>query len=440
MSGTHLHPTAGYIMNVGVQNSRGTITSDEINYLRELAKEVAEIANLPIQKKCENDWIAHNDLKPIKPLVICYPEDGWGDLIPLESLKIKDRFWANYEWYLRHLIYRHENINDDFVIKAEVICFIRNIMHYSDWGLGQDNLKISTTTTTYDWGERPLSSYNDLHKIKLPELEVFYKETEDDYTALNEVFGGILEVNKYLMSSVYGGGTYTCNQPGVAANLRGIEQILYDMYDYPDELHELLRLITKGNIDFLLDIEKNGLIRSNNSNYYIDAGGNGYTNDLPSVKYGAKLKDCWGYGVAQEYSEVSPEMHADFGIKYQKQVLSLFGLNAYGCCEPYSNKFEILDDIPNLRRVSVSPFCDFKKAADSLKQNLIYSFKPNPALLISDTPMEEIRAYLSNILKISKDCRVEIFLKDIIQLKSPFLQKRFKDVANVIKEEIDKVF
>lgn len=440
MAGTYLHPKAGYIMNVGLGSRRGTVTVEEKQYLRELAKRVAEIAALPEQEERKKLWTAHNDRQPIPPLFICYPEDGWGDLLPVGSMKVADPFWASYEWYLRHLIYRREHIHDDFVTEPEIVCFVRHTVHNADWGLGKDEMTVRPDTTSYDWGSRrPLYSYDLLPRLKLPAVEIHREETDADFSALCDVFADILPVNQYLMCTAYGGGTYTCNQPGIAANLRGIEQIMWDMYDYPDELHELLRQITKGNIDFLLDIERQGLVRSNTGNYYTDAGGNGYTSDLPAQKFPAKLKDCWGYGVAQEYSEISPEMHDEFGIQYQKQVLELFGLNAYGCCEPYTNKFGIVRDIPRLRRLSVSPFCDPEKAA-VLGRDILYSFKPNPALLVSDIPMEEVERYLEHVLTVSKGCCVEMFLKDIIHLSTPSLQHRFLELPSVIRRKIQEIY
>ena len=440
MAGTYLNATAGYIMNAGAYTKRGTITNDEKMYLRELAKKVAEIAALPVQKEREKGWTAHNDLKDKKPMSICYPEDGWGDLLPVKSVKVKDSFFANYEWYLRHLIYRHENITDDFVTKPEICAFYKFETENADWGLGEDKVTISAETTSFDWGERPLADFDNMKNLKAPVINVLREESEADFEALSEIFGDILDINRFFMNQVYGPTTLSCNQPGIAARLRGIEQIMYDMYDYPDELHYLLDFITDANFAFLKKIESEGLVRSNTDNYYTDAGGNGYTNELPKPHDGAKLMDCIGYGVAQEYSEVSPEMHDEFGIKYQNKILGLFGMNVYGCCEPYTNKFDIVKKIPRLRRVSVSPFCGFQRAAEELGSDYIYSFKPNPALLISDIPMETIRTYLRDILNTAKDCCVEVFLKDIIHLNTPAMQQRFKDVSVVIREEINRLW
>jgi len=438
MAGTYLHPTSGYIMDAGVYKKRGVISIDEKNYLRELAKRVKEAANKSVQAEREYNWTEHNDLHSKRPMYICYPEDGWDDLLPLNSMIVKDPFFANYEWYMRHLLYRDQYIMDDFVIKPELICLVKHHVHNRDWGLGKDSLTISSETTSYDWGERPLSSFDRLESLKAPEYEIFEEESKSDFEAVSELFSDILDVDQFIVGTVFGSSTFSCNQPGIAAHLRGVEQILYDMYDFPDELHALLSFITKANVDFLKMIESKGLIRSNTDNFYTDAGGNGYTGSLPKPHRKAKLKDCVGYGVAQEYSEVSPDMHETFGTEYQNQVLELFGWNAYGCCEPYTNKLDILKKIPKLRRISVSPFNDFEKMAEYIKGDYVYSFKPNPALLISDITIDTVRKYLFDVISIAKDCCVEIFLKDIIHLKGEY-EKRFLDISKMIGEEIAKV-
>lgn len=52
MSGTYMHPTAGYIMDFGARSDPGPISANDRQYLRELAKLVKEISALPVQESC----------------------------------------------------------------------------------------------------------------------------------------------------------------------------------------------------------------------------------------------------------------------------------------------------------------------------------------------------------------------------------------------------
>jgi hypothetical protein len=66
-------------------------------------------------------------------------------------------------------------------------------------------------------------------------------------------------------------------------------------------------------------------------------------------------------------------------LPYQLPILSRFGLNCYGCCEPLDKRWEYVKQIPRLRRVSVSPWSNRAFMAEQLGANYILSMKPNPA-------------------------------------------------------------
>jgi hypothetical protein len=146
----------------------------------------------------------------------------------------------------------------------------------------------------------------------------------------------------------------------------------------------------------------------------------------------------WGFGVAQEFSEVSPAHHEEFVLNYQLRILELFGLNAYGCCEPLTHKLDMLDKIPRLRRVSVSPWCDIEKAAEKLKGKYIYSWKPNPAIIVGQFNPQIIRAYVGKTIETAKDCILEIILKDTFTIDGE--PQRLETFANIVREEINKAY
>lgn len=58
------------------------------NILRELAKQVAEIAALPEQEEKKNLWASHNSLQAERPIVFVHPDGAWGELLPYESLGV----------------------------------------------------------------------------------------------------------------------------------------------------------------------------------------------------------------------------------------------------------------------------------------------------------------------------------------------------------------
>ncbi len=55
--------------------------SHDRNILRDLAKEVAEVAALPVMAERRKNWCEHNSLRSTKPLMLVFPEGSWEELI-----------------------------------------------------------------------------------------------------------------------------------------------------------------------------------------------------------------------------------------------------------------------------------------------------------------------------------------------------------------------
>jgi hypothetical protein len=122
----------------------------------------------------------------------------------------------------------------------------------------------------------------------------------------------------------------------------------------------------------------------------------------------------WGCSNAQIFSEISPEMHWEFALKHDIPWLKRWGLNYYGCCEPLDGKLELLRRIPNLRKISMSPWIKIDRAAEAVGSDFVFSYKPNPALLATDDwHPGQVRATIKDVLERTRGCRVEIILKDV---------------------------
>ncbi len=426
-----LHPTAGYIPNLDKNSQPGAVSREEKEYLRDLACKLAEIASDNSQNKKRDLWYRHNSLEKTRPLSLVFPEDAWFEMIDVEQLKVKDLFWRQWEWYFKHLIYRYENIMDDFVFEPEL--YVTSVVKIGDWGLKVQYTK-HDTRGSYSW-EPPIKNERDIEKLKIPGIEIDEKATKKIYEAVYQMFGDILPVK------IDCGVRLHANLIGEVTNLRGIQQVMMDMYDRPQWLHELMNFVTEASIAKLNYLEDNGYLSLNNGNHYVDAGGTGYSNELPAKDFnGKKVRACdmWGYGVAQEMSEVSPSQHEEFLLNYQLRILERFGLNAYGCCEPYTRKFDMLKKIPRLRRVSVSPWCDIEVAARKLENKYIYSWKPNPSILVSNFDAERVRKYIRNTLEVARDCVLEVILKDTFTINND--PERIKIWSKIVREEIERIW
>jgi hypothetical protein len=124
----------------------------------------------------------------------------------------------------------------------------------------------------------------------------------------------------------------------------------------------------------------------------------------------------WGCSNAQIFSDVSPEMHWEFGVRHDMRWLERWGMTYYGCCEPLHNKIDIIQRIPNLRKISITPWADVDLAADAINTKYVLSSKPNPAkVAVGNLDTEDLKKEIGKILDACKrnHCNVDIVLKDI---------------------------
>jgi len=180
----------------------------------------------------------------------------------------------------------------------------------------------------------------------------------------------------------------------------------------------------------------------NNENDYLGSGSIGYTRDLPREGWSkgdpVRMKDQWVLLESQETVGVGPEQFEEFVFPYQLNIAEKFGKCYYGCCEPVNNRWHILKRIPNLSRVSISPWTDEKFMAEELGNRIVYSRKPNPTL-VSTVRFDEdaILADISKTLSIAGDCRVELIMKDVHTLNNkPERLARWVELAYGMIDEI----
>jgi hypothetical protein len=145
--------------------------------------------------------------------------------------------------------------------------------------------------------------------------------------------------------------------------------------------------------------------------------------------------DIWGFGDSQETVGVSPAMFREFVLDYQAPVLRRCGLVAYGCCEPIHERIELLiAALPNLRRVSISPWTDLVAAARLLGRRYIFSRKPNPSPLCVGFDEESLRRDVRETLRIAGDLNLEIVMKDVHTVQGD--PSRLARWVKLVREEI----
>lgn len=381
------------------------INTHDRSVLRFLAERVAELSTRPIEEKKKQLWFKHNALEATRPLVFCDPENGWNEIITSDQLQCHGELARGWEMSLRKEIFWAESMGDDRV--TERYFNVPYTYTITDWGMHETRIG-GIGGGAYRW-DAPLTDYADFDKLRYPEISIDYSTTEKMVNLAKEILGDLLEVR------LKGVWWWTLGMTRTLVDLRGLTQIMLDMYDYPDELHRLMAFLRDGHLAMLDFLEDNGLLSLNNDGTYVGSGGFGWTNELPQSDFQGKVRtiDMWGFAESQETSEVSPDMFGTFIFPYQLPILERFGLNCYGCCEALDQRWEYVKQIPRLRRVSVSPWANLEDMSEKLGSDYILSMKPNPAYLaVPNIDEDLIRKELREAMDITKGSRVEIIMKD----------------------------
>ncbi len=389
------------------------ITAKEVEILRELGKRYSEIASLSIQCERKEMWRKLNDLEKVKPLIwideICWHEmDVKGEL----QLKTSSKFCQRIETELRRTIYQWEQMQGDMVVEPIIYSpyIIRNT------GVGLDAVaEVVMTDQENDVVSRHFHNQfiheADIGKIKIPKISFSQKRTEQFLQAYKIIFDGIIQIEKR------GSPGFWFSPWDDLAVWMGAEEILTSLMLRPEFLHKLMERLTEAYLEALDQFEKLKLLASNNCNCRVGSGAFGYTGYLPTQEqknHPVTAKDIWGSSAAQIFGSVSPKMHEEFGLNYEIKWLERFGRTYYGCCEPLHNKLDILKKIPNLRKISISPWAKLEEAAAMIADRYVISLKPSPAVLASPSwHPERVREDLKCKLKAAEGCNVEIILKDI---------------------------
>jgi hypothetical protein len=405
--------------------------------LRDLARRVAEIADDPVMEERRQLWSEHNSLRSRRPMMLVFPEGSWIELIPQKSLQCESEWARAAEMRLRQMIYTYDHFQDDTVVEKEWQAsewWQQDFLRDTGWGIEIERRQASEQRGAYAF-KPVIRDRADLKKNHYPEVVYNQAAHEGAVGAMHDLFGDILEVKKTGVKHI------SFHMMMICTGWLGLENILYDMIDRPDFVHEVMSFLESGYHNWLDQLEEMNLLSLNNDNTYQSTGGNGYTTELPAPGFDpqrVRTIDMWGSSESQEFQVVSPKMHAEFALQYEKRLLARFGLNGYGCCEDLSKKLDEVFTIPNLRRISISPFADVEVCAPRLKGDYIFSWKPHPAHLVGELNQELIRDYLRHTVELARQHGnvLEIILKDTHTCESH--PERFDRWTQICRQVIDE--
>jgi hypothetical protein len=276
--------------------------------------------------------------------------------------------------------------------------------------------------------------------IRFEEPRYVKSATEEEFEQLEEICRGIIPVRLTGIRHIW----FTPWDNLI--RLWGVQEAMLDLYLAPDLVSYAVHTYVERALHILDKFEEQHLLSPGAGNVRVGSGGYGYTSDLPEVdsSRSCTTNEMWGCSNAQIFSDVSTEMHWEFALKFDIPWLSRWGMNYYGCCETLHRKAEILHRIPNLRKISMSPWAKLEEAAEAFGNDYVFSIKPNPAIFVdSGWDVAVIEKDLKRLLLpvVERKIGCEIIMKDISTVEyQPERLWQWASTASKVVEECARYY
>jgi len=397
------------------------VANSDKEVLRELGRRKREIGELPVQQETTELWRKLNGLEDVRPLV-WMTELPWHEITakaPELQARCEDEFLASVEWHMRAELYQWDHFACDMVVEPVVYSSIVGgpVGVYAYYGIEEKT--VSRAGAKDVQFEPVIHTMEDAEQIETPPVWFDEEKTQQQLELLQGIFDGVIPVERR-------GIVHQWHTPwDQAVRWYGIERLMFDMIDKPELVARVCEKICLATGEVLDRQQELGMLATSNGNHRVGSGGMGICDDLPSDTNGrpATPADQWGCGNAQIFSEVSPAMHEEFSLQFERPVMERFGLTYYGCCEPLHNKVDMLRSVSNLRKISISPRADLAVAAEAIDRDYAISFKPNPAFVAPDVfRREHVEADLREALAALNGCCVEVILKDVTTVRDDLVR------------------
>jgi hypothetical protein len=386
--------------------------TDDIRILRDLAKEYAELAAQDVQEQRRQLWSDHNSrLKTRPPVLATYGmwnvwcREVFGDQV----MQCRDSFFREQERWLRMELFR-ATIGDDYIQEPWItLPAVQKLGWGNLWGLEPKWVSSNVEGGAHRLGS-VMADWADMAKLVAPMHHIDEEATALNLRRLTDALGDLLPVNCDRGPICQG---FMADISTMLARLRGLEQFMIDMYDSPRQLHQMLAFMRDGILANQAAAEAAG-------DYGLTSQQNQcmtYCRELPAPRPNVRnipRKQLWAYCAAQEFTLISPAMHDEFMLQYQKPIMETAGLSSYGCCEDLTRKIDILRQVRNLRIIAVTPRADVRRCAEQIGTDYVMSWRPNPADMVCCGFNETlIRRIIGEGLAACRGGFVHLHLKDI---------------------------
>jgi len=379
----------------------------------------------------ENDekrelWKKLNALNMQKPLITIH-QVPWHemDVDGFLHCTVTDPYFREVENELRRQIYSWEHMRADMVLNPYIS--IPRPIRNTGFGISTIRAKHERESHVESFlFEDQLTEEEDVDKIKTPVLTLDRKEESEFLAVATDIFEGIAPVR--LRGIMLHSGLWD-----QISFWKGVENCYVDLLDRPELIHAILTRYTDAFLAQIDQINELGVydVTSNLCHCSHTFSDRPLQEDFDEEH--PTTRDGWTFSMAQLFTSVSPSVNEEFELPYMTKIFTRFGSVYYGCCERLDDRLHIIDRMPNIRKVSCSPWSDRERFASILPKKYVMSAKPTPAFLAQRSFDEEVvRTDLRRTIAAAKSngLSLELLLKDITTVKcDPSRLWRWAEIA-----------
>jgi len=399
---------------------------NDIEIMKSLAREYAEIAALPVHAEKRRLWIKLNSIRMERPMILI-DQIPWNemDIDGFLQLRVEDPYWRRVEREMRRTIYKWKYMPADMVIDPYV-CLPRPINN-TGWGIDAKKdgyiIQEDEATASSSHYVNQFEEEEDVEKIQMPVITLDEAREAEIIAEAKEIFTGIIE---FRMT----GNTMHLGVWDSIAQWMGVENCYIELMDRPEMMHAIMEKLTQGCISMVEQMNRLQLFDINSNICHCSQT---YLEDMPKEGDLALSGNAWAFGLAQLFTSVSPAITEEFELPYMKRIFPYFGAIYYGCCDRLDDRMDVIAKLPKIRKLSCSPWSHREPFAEKMPAYCVMSNKPNPAYLANGTLNEDVvRADIRRTIAAAKahDRSLELILKDISTVKhNPACLWRWQEIA-----------
>ena len=406
----------------------------EVDMLRRLTSQYLDVCANPLQQQKRVLWRKHFDRQGERPMVCIRPYCMGDTLYKYLNIECESPLFRDQEATLKQKLFM-QSWGEDTVPYPwlDLNASLDKSATVDYWGFSLNHETVAGGGKNV-YHNVPLKTLEDIAKIRPPQLLYDEEKTAMDFEELQKAVGDIIPI--HIQRS-----PYRLFASEIICFLRGMEQVMFDMYDNPGFLKDLVKIVTDAELEQYREADKN--------NFWRSADQFNYTGSLdcddtasPEPNKPCAQGEAWGTFHAQEFTMVSPDMLNEFILHYEVPLMKQYKYISYGCCEDLTNKISLLKKtIPNLHTIGIAPAANLESCATQIQNDFVISWRPNPAEVLSCNFDEKyIVEYISKRLSILKEntCTVEISLKDIVTVQNDM--SRFSRWTEIVKKSIEKIW